>query len=178
MLLIGFAAIGFVAHRRRRLGWGGCAAGLAHALVSAGGDFLYQLSYTQTNSEINMALRARKKSTAKNRKPITARRKEPGLMARLAKGPVICAVNASLFSARDWRRNALGGSNLVPEGGIGAFVARRLTSGLDIRLNTPVTRINWGGPRGQRCPAADPAGRVRPASCLPWTRRGDRTTDP
>jgi monoamine oxidase len=64
-------------------------------------------------------------------------------------GPVICAVDADRFSARDWRRNALGGSNLVPDGGIGAFVTRRLTAGLDIRLNTPVSRILWGGPSGR-----------------------------
>ena len=64
-------------------------------------------------------------------------------------GPVICAVDAARFSARDWRRNALGGSNLVAEGGIGAFVARRLTAGLDIRLNSQVTRIRWGGPGGR-----------------------------
>jgi monoamine oxidase len=64
-------------------------------------------------------------------------------------GPVICAVDAARFSARDWRRNALGGRNLVPEGGIGAFVTRRLISGLDIRLNTPVTRVRWRGPDGR-----------------------------
>jgi monoamine oxidase len=64
-------------------------------------------------------------------------------------GPVICAVDAEQFSARDWRRNALGGSNLLPDGGIGAFVQRRLTQGLDLRLNTPVTRVRWGGPNGQ-----------------------------
>ncbi len=64
-------------------------------------------------------------------------------------GPVICAVDAGQFSARDWRRNALGGSNLVAEGGIGAFVQRRLAAGLDIRFNTPVTRVRWGGPGGQ-----------------------------
>ncbi len=64
-------------------------------------------------------------------------------------GPVICAVDADRFSARDWRRNALSGSNLVPEGGIGAFVGRRLLAGLDIRLNTPATRIRWGGPGGR-----------------------------
>ena len=64
-------------------------------------------------------------------------------------GPVICAVEADRFSALDWRRNALGGSNLVPDGGIGAFVQRRLTGGLDIRLNTPVTRVRWGGAGGQ-----------------------------
>jgi monoamine oxidase len=64
-------------------------------------------------------------------------------------GPVICAVDAAQFSARDWRRNALGGSNLVAEGGIGTFVERRLPAGLDIRLNSPVTRVRWGGPGGQ-----------------------------
>jgi monoamine oxidase len=63
-------------------------------------------------------------------------------------GPVICAADADQFSTLDWRRNALDGSNLVPDGGIGAFVQRRLTGGLDIRLHTPVTRVRWGGPGG------------------------------
>ena len=39
----------------------------------------------------------------------------------------------------------LSGSNLVPQGGIGAFVARRLGEGLDIRLATPATRVAWNG---------------------------------
>ncbi|MBS0642905.1 MAG: NAD(P)/FAD-dependent oxidoreductase [Acetobacteraceae bacterium] len=64
-------------------------------------------------------------------------------------GPVICAVDADRFSALDWRRNALGGSNLVPDGGIGAWVQRRLTAGVDIRLSTPVRTIWWGGPGGR-----------------------------
>lgn len=64
-------------------------------------------------------------------------------------GPVICAVDAAQFSARDWRRNALGGSNLVPDGGIGAFVERRLTTGHSIRLNTPATVVRWNGRGGQ-----------------------------
>jgi monoamine oxidase len=63
-------------------------------------------------------------------------------------GPVICAADADQFSARDWRRNALGGSNLVPEGGIGAFVQRRLTDGLNIQLSTPVSCVRWAGPGG------------------------------
>jgi monoamine oxidase len=63
-------------------------------------------------------------------------------------GPVICAADADAFSARDWRRNVLGGGNLLPDGGVGAFVQRRLTNGLDIRLHTPVTRVCWGGPGG------------------------------
>ena len=64
-------------------------------------------------------------------------------------GPVICVADGHRFSALDWRRNALGGSNLVPEGGIGAFVQRHLGEGLDIRLNTPVQRIRWNGPGGR-----------------------------
>jgi monoamine oxidase len=64
-------------------------------------------------------------------------------------GPIICAVAADRFSARDWRRNALSGSNLVPDGGIGAFVSRRLGQGLDIRLNTPAIRVRWNGPAGR-----------------------------
>lgn len=63
--------------------------------------------------------------------------------------PVICAAPPDRFSARDWRRNALGGFNLVPDGGIGAFVRDYLCHGLDIRLDTPVERIRWGGPGGQ-----------------------------
>ncbi len=61
-------------------------------------------------------------------------------------GSVICAADAAVFSTLDWRRNALDGSNLVPDGGIGAFVRRRLTDGLDIRLNTPVQPDPLGRP--------------------------------
>jgi monoamine oxidase len=60
-------------------------------------------------------------------------------------GPIICVASADEFSTRDWLSNLLSGGNLVPQGGIGAFVARRLGEGLDIRLNTPATRIRWGG---------------------------------
>lgn len=64
-------------------------------------------------------------------------------------GPVICVAEAARFSLRDWRTNALAGSNLVPDGGIGAFVERRLGAGLDIRLGTPATRIAWNTPGGR-----------------------------
>jgi monoamine oxidase len=60
-------------------------------------------------------------------------------------GPIICVASADEFSTRDWLRNVLTGSNLVPDGGIGAFVARRLGVGLEIRLGTPVERVRWGG---------------------------------
>ena len=59
-------------------------------------------------------------------------------------GPIICCASADEFSMRDWLNNVLSGSNLVPQGGIGAFVARRLGEGLDIRLSSPVSRIAWG----------------------------------
>lgn len=72
-------------------------------------------------------------------------------------GPVICVAEAEEFSLRDWRSNELQGSNLVPQGGIGAFVERRLGAGLDIRLNTPVTRLHWNG-SGGRVTAETPRG--------------------
>ncbi len=64
-------------------------------------------------------------------------------------GPVICCAAAGEFSLRDWLHNVLSGSNLVPDGGIGAFVARRLGVGLDIRLNSPVTRVDWNSSGGR-----------------------------
>jgi monoamine oxidase len=60
-------------------------------------------------------------------------------------GPIICVASADEYSTRDWLNNVLSGGNRVPDGGIGAFVARRLGAGLDIRLSAPVTRIRWGG---------------------------------
>lgn len=80
-------------------------------------------------------------------------------------GPVICVADADRFSARDWRQNALGGSNLVPQGGIGAFVERRLGQGLDIRLDTPVTLLRWEGPGG-RVTAETPQGTLTAAACI------------
>lgn len=79
--------------------------------------------------------------------------------------PVICTAPADRFSARDWRRNALGGCNLVPEGGIGAFVTRWLGQGLDIRLDTPVRRIRWGGAGGQVVVETD-RGAVTARACI------------
>ena len=80
-------------------------------------------------------------------------------------GPVICAVAAEKFSLRDWRDNVLSGSNLVPQGGIGAFVQRRLGQGLDVRLNAPVTRIRWNGPGG-RVSVDSAAGTITAAACI------------
>lgn len=78
-------------------------------------------------------------------------------------GPVICTVDADLFSARDWRRNALGGINLVPAGGIGAFVATHLGRGLRIRLGTPVRAVRWDG---RDVALATDAGTLHARACI------------
>ena len=80
-------------------------------------------------------------------------------------GPVICAADADKFSLLDWKTNALSGSNLVPDGGIGAFIARRLGDGLDIRLHTPATAIAWGGRNGG-VRVATPAGTLAALACI------------
>lgn len=80
-------------------------------------------------------------------------------------GPVICAVDADKFSALDWRRNGLNGSNLLPDGGVGAFVQRRLVQDLDIRLNTPVLRVRWGGPNGH-VTLETASGTITAAACI------------
>jgi len=58
-------------------------------------------------------------------------------------GPVICVTEAARYSLHDWKRNILGGGNRLVDGGIGAFVTRRLGLGLDIRLNSKVHRVRW-----------------------------------
>lgn len=80
-------------------------------------------------------------------------------------GPVICAADADAFSLLDWKRNVLGGSNLVPQGGVGAFVQRRLGQGLDIRLDTTVRRIDWSGAGGRVAIETD-RGSLHAASCI------------
>jgi monoamine oxidase len=79
-------------------------------------------------------------------------------------GPVICAVDANRYSLRDWDRNQLTGSNLVPDGGIGAFVAGTLGEGLEIRLDTPVTRVRWGVAGGVA--VETPAGTLRAQAAI------------
>lgn len=74
-------------------------------------------------------------------------------------GPVICCADADAFSLLDWRRNGLMGSNLVPQGGIGTFLAT-LADGLDVRRQTPATRIAWDG-SGGRVTVETPNGTLR-----------------
>ncbi len=76
-------------------------------------------------------------------------------------GPVVCAADADRFSLADWQANVLSGSNLVPEGGIGAFVAR-LADGLDVRFNTPARRVRWDDPVA----VETDHGTIRTRSCI------------
>jgi monoamine oxidase len=76
-------------------------------------------------------------------------------------GPVIDAADADRLSLADWHANVLNGSNLVPEGGIGAFVAR-LADGLDVRFNTPARLVLWDGPVA----VETDHGTVRARSCI------------
>jgi monoamine oxidase len=67
------------------------------------------------------------------------------LSVEMWEGPIICVADADRYSLRDWKRNLLSGGNRMVEGGIGAFVSRRLGDGLDIRLNTKVNGVRWSG---------------------------------
>jgi len=77
-------------------------------------------------------------------------------------GAIIAAADADTLSVRDWRQNRLDGANLNVEGGLGAFVARRLAT--DVELDTPVTTIAWDGADGVRVETA--RGTVRAAACI------------
>lgn len=59
----------------------------------------------------------------------------------------ISAADPWRFSVRDWSANDLGGANILPQGGVGALVLRRLLPlAGEVRLSTPVRRVLWGGP--------------------------------
>lgn len=80
-------------------------------------------------------------------------------------GSVVSTADAPGYSLLDWKRNVLRGSNVVPDGGIGAFVQRHLGQGLDIRLNTRVTHVAWNGPGGQVTVRSD-RGTLTARSCI------------
>jgi monoamine oxidase len=59
-------------------------------------------------------------------------------------GRVIAAWPLEAISLRDFAATLLSGANLLPEGGLGALVAR-LGEGLPVTLRAPVARLRWGG---------------------------------
>lgn len=65
-------------------------------------------------------------------------------LVALWEGPIIAGADADRLGLQDWHRNRLGGRNLVPAAGVGAFIARVL--GTEATLSTPATRVAWHGP--------------------------------
>lgn len=59
-------------------------------------------------------------------------------------GQVIGAWPLSAMSLRDFAANLLDGANLLPEGGLGALLAR-LAQSLPVTCAAPVARLRWGG---------------------------------
>jgi monoamine oxidase len=57
---------------------------------------------------------------------------------------LIAAADPALLSAHDWRDNELLGTNKLPEGGVGALLARLAPKGIVLRAQ--VTRIHGRGP--------------------------------
>ena len=62
----------------------------------------------------------------------------------LWEGAIIAAADAADLGVQDWRRNRLGGSNLVPAQGVGAYLAKHLAT--EAELNTAARRVAWSGP--------------------------------
>ncbi len=78
--------------------------------------------------------------------------------------PVIAAADARALSLRDWHANQLAGSNLEVEGGLGAFIHRRLGSlAGPVQLGIAATAVRWDG-AGVSVETA--SGTVRAASCI------------
>ncbi len=76
-------------------------------------------------------------------------------------GAIIAAADADRLGADDWRRNRLGGRNMVAPGGIGAFVTRHLATAA--RLGTPAHRVKWGGDDVE---VETPAGTIRAGAAI------------
>ncbi|MBV9537471.1 MAG: FAD-dependent oxidoreductase [Acidisphaera sp.] len=76
---------------------------------------------------------------------------------------LIAAADPRRFSVRDWHLNRLEGDNMEVQGGIGAFIARRLgpPAGI-VRRGTPATRVTWD----RQVAVETPAGRIEARACV------------
>ena len=85
---------------------------------------------------------------------------------------IIAAAEPGALSLCDWRRNLLEGSNLLIDRGLGAFVARRLAT--PVQLNTPVQAIAWDG---QGVTVTTGIGAIRAAACIVTVSTGVLAAD-
>jgi monoamine oxidase len=86
----------------------------------------------------------------------------PGMASILNwEAPIIAAADAAVLSLRDWKTNLLEGANLEVEGGLGAFITRRLA--VPVRLRTPVSAVAWDG---YGVHVTTPSGTISAAACI------------
>lgn len=76
-------------------------------------------------------------------------------------GAIIAAADADTLSARDWKLNALDGTNLSVPGGLGTLVTQLLTG--PVQRETPALEVRWDGPGVQ---IDTPRGTLRAAACI------------
>lgn len=74
---------------------------------------------------------------------------------------IIAAADPATLSLRDWNTNLLHGANLEVEGGVGAFIARRLA--MPVRLRCAARSVAWDG---AGVTVDTPDGAIRAAACI------------
>lgn len=82
-------------------------------------------------------------------------------LVHLWEGPIIAAAETARLGLQDWWRNRLGGRNLVPAQGVGAFVAARLAT--EAVTGCAATGVNWSGPG---VAVETPQGSLRAGACV------------
>ena len=86
-------------------------------------------------------------------------------LVALWEGAIIAAADAARLGLQDWHRNRLGGRNLAPAAGVGAFITRALAT--EATLSTPATGIAWNGPRATPGVTVDtPRGPIHAAAAI------------
>ena len=114
----------------------------AGRLVTPAEQAAYDSAWDRIDSVTAPALAGQDTTLAAAMAPMADDRWAP--LVALWEGPIIAGADPERLGLQDWHRNRLGGRNLVPAAGVGAFVARALAT--DATLSTPATRIAWHGP--------------------------------
>ncbi len=86
----------------------------------------------------------------------------------------IAAADPTTLSLHDWRINDLEGTNLILDGGIGAFLSRLATRAGPVECNTPATAIEWS----DGIAVATPRGTIRAKAAIVTVSTGVLPTLP